>query len=105
MWLRRQHRSLHPRFQESLQGYVMLVSGHFQGFCRDLYTECFQNCAAVVSAAMRTTIQAQFAARLALDTGDPTIKSIRSDFERFGFRLDLREPPQEIRKSWLIWLT
>lgn len=25
---------------EILQGYVMLLSGHFQGFCRDLYSEC-----------------------------------------------------------------
>ena len=23
--------------EEALQGYVMLLSGHFQGFCRDLY--------------------------------------------------------------------
>ncbi len=27
---------------ETLQGYVMLLSGHFQGFCWDLYNECAQ---------------------------------------------------------------
>ncbi len=78
-----------PLAQESLQGYVMLVSGHFQGFCRDLYTECAQLCAAAVAATMRTTIQAQFAAGLLLNTGNPTNEIIRKDFERFGFLLDL----------------
>lgn len=78
-----------PLADESLQGYVMLVSGHFQGFCRDLYTECAQLCAAAVPASMRTTIQAQFAAGLALNTGNPITENIRKDFERFGFLLDL----------------
>jgi hypothetical protein len=75
--------------EESLQGYVMLVSGHFQGFCRDLYTECAQLCAAAVPATMRTTIQAQFAAELCLNKGNPTAEHIRKDFERFSFLLDL----------------
>jgi hypothetical protein len=78
-----------PLAQESLQGYVMLVSGHFQGYCRDLYTECAQLCVAAVPATMRTTLQAQFAAGLALNTGNPTVENIRKDFERFGFLLDL----------------
>jgi len=78
-----------PLAQESLQGYVMLVSGHFQGFCRDLYTECAQLCAAAVPASMRTTIQAQFAAGLALNAGNPSTENIRKDFERFSFLLDL----------------
>jgi hypothetical protein len=78
-----------PLAQESLQGYVMLVGGHFQGFCRDLYTECAQLCAAAVPATMRTTIQAQFAAGLALNNGNPTHEIIRKDFERFSFLLDL----------------
>jgi hypothetical protein len=78
-----------PLVQESLQGYVMLVSGHFQGFCRDLYTECLQICAAAVPPGLRTTIQAQFATELKLNTANPTIANIRKDFERFGFLLDL----------------
>ncbi len=67
----------------------MLISGHFQGFCRDLYTECVQHCAAAALATMRTTIQAQFSAGLALNSGNPTIANIRRDFERFDFHLDL----------------
>jgi len=38
---------------------------------------------------MRTTTQAQFAAGLALNTGNPTNENIRKDFERFSFLLDL----------------
>jgi hypothetical protein len=75
--------------EESLQGYVLLLSGHFQGFCRDLYTECSQLFAATLPLAMQATIQAQFAAGLALTVGNPTIGNVRKDFERFGFILDL----------------
>src|SRR5260221_10768979 len=78
-----------PLVQENLQGYVMLLSGHFQGFCRDLYTECAQICAVAVPAGLKTTVQAQFAAELRLNTGNPTVHNIRKDLERFGFVLDL----------------
>jgi hypothetical protein len=27
---------------ENYRGYVLLLSAHFQGFCRDLYAECAQ---------------------------------------------------------------
>ncbi len=78
-----------PLAQEGVQGYVMLVSGHFQGFCRDLYTECAQLCASAAPATLRPAIQAQFAAELAMNFGNPTNKNIRKDFQRFGFSLDL----------------
>ena len=78
-----------PLAQESLQGYVMLLSGHFQGFCRDLYTECVQLTAAAVPADMQTTVQLQFTSGLALNAGNPTVGNIRRDFERFDFLLDL----------------
>ena len=67
----------------------MLLSGHFQGFCRDLYTECSQICAAAVPPGLQTTVQAQFAAELKLNFGNPTVENIRRDFERFGFLLNL----------------
>ena len=78
-----------PLAQESLEGYVMLVSGHFQGFCRDLYSECAQVVVASLPASLGPTMQAQFGAELKLNTGNPTVESIRRDFERFGFALDL----------------
>jgi hypothetical protein len=67
----------------------MLLSGHFQGFCRDLYTECAQACVAAVVAGLQPALQAQFTAEIRLNTGNPTLENIRRDFERFGFLLDL----------------
>lgn len=67
----------------------MLLSGHFQGFCRDLYTECSQICAAALPAGLEAAVQAQFGAELRLNSGNPTVENIRRDFERFGFLLDL----------------
>jgi hypothetical protein len=95
-----------PLAQESLQGYVMLVSGHFQGFCRDLYTECAQICAAAAPAGLLATMQAQFAAQLKLNTGNPTVENIRKDFERFGFLLDLAgaDPANPVRITHLAHL-
>src|SRR5947209_2538169 len=67
----------------------MLVSGHFQGYCRDLYTECSQVCASTVPAGLSTTLQMQFGAELRLNSGNPTIENIRKDFERFDISLNL----------------
>jgi len=78
-----------PLAEESLQGLVMLLSGHFQGFCRDLYTECAQICAATVPLGLSDMVLAQFAAELKLDSMNPTVETIRKDFERFGFAFDL----------------
>lgn len=79
--------------EESLSGYVILLSGHFQGFCRDLYTECSQLLAATVPLALQATLQAQFSAELKINSNNPTIETIRRDFERFAFTLDFRVDP------------
>ena len=78
-----------PLSEAFLQGYVMLLSGHFQGFCRDLYTECSQILIAAVPANLKATVQFQSAAELRLNAGNPTVENIRKDFERFGFLVDL----------------
>ena len=75
--------------QESLQSYVLLLSGHFQGFCRDLYSECSQLCVNAVPAGLVAAIQAQCAAEIRLNTGNPTIETIRRDFQRFGSSFDV----------------
>jgi hypothetical protein len=79
--------------EESLRGYVMLLSGHFQGFCRDLYTECMQVFAAHVPLAHKATIQVQFTTELKLNSNNPTVETLRKDFERFGFVLDFVADP------------
>jgi hypothetical protein len=79
--------------EESLRGYVLLLSGHFQGFCRDLYTECSQLCAAAVPSGLASAVQAQFAGGLKLDSNNPNVETIRKDFERFACTLDFTVDP------------
>jgi hypothetical protein len=75
--------------EENLRGYVLLLSAHFQGFCRDLYTECAPIIASKVRPRLQLLIQAQFTAHRKLDHGNPTLPNLRADFERFGFILNL----------------
>jgi hypothetical protein len=79
--------------EESLRSYVMLLSGHFQGYCRDLYTECSQFVASSVTAGLAPTIQAQFSRELKLNSNNPTVETIKRDFERFAFTLDFAADP------------
>lgn len=79
-----------PAFvDETLRGFVMHLSAHFQGFCRDLYTECSQICIARMPAGLQAAAQAQFAAKLSLKNGNPNHANIKDDFGRFGFVLNL----------------
>jgi hypothetical protein len=79
-----------PRLvEENLRGYVLLLSAHFQGFCRDLYTEGAQVIVSKVRPSLQTLIQTQFATQLKLDHGNPNLQNLREDFGRFGFLLDL----------------
>ena len=74
---------------EALQSYVMLLSGHFQGFCRDLYSECSHAFVAALPTELEATILGQFLAELKVNSGNPMIENIRKDFERFGIVLNL----------------
>ena len=80
-----------PRFlDETLRGFVLHLSAHYQGLCRDLYTECSQICIASVPIGLKATTQAQFSAQLKLEKGNPTHDNMKRDFNRFGFLLDLQ---------------
>lgn len=82
--------------EENLRGYVVLLSAHFQGFCRDLYTEATVVIASKVRLALRTIIQEQFTAHRKLDHGNPTLEHLKEDFKRFGFTLDLTADPANL---------
>lgn len=78
-----------PRLsEENLRGYILLLSAHFQGFCRDLYTECAQIVGTTMPPALQFMVQTQFTASLALDRGNPNRDNIRKDFDRFGVPLN-----------------
>ena len=75
---------------ESLRGFVLHLSAHFQGFCRDLYSECSQTWIAAIPASFQPTAQAQFSTQLALEKGNPNHNNIKRDFDRFGIQVDLQ---------------
>lgn len=80
-----------PTFlDETLRGFVLHLSAHLQGFCRDLYTECAQIWIAAIPAGLQATAQAQFFAQLALEKGNPSHDNVKRDFSRFGFLLNLQ---------------
>jgi hypothetical protein len=73
---------------ENLRAYVMLLSAHLQGFCRDLHTECVQIVGLSVAPAMRLLIQLQCLAGRGLDGANPRFETLRKDFDRFGIDLN-----------------
>ena len=79
--------------EECLRGYVLLLSGHFQGFCRDLYTECVQAFTTTVPPVAKATVRTQFTTDLKLNIHNPTVETIRKDFERYNVFLDFGADP------------
>jgi hypothetical protein len=89
--------------EENLRGYIVLLSAHFQGFCRDLYTESAQFVASKVRPTLQALVQGQFTAHRALDHGNPNHHNLRKDFGRFGFALNLAaaDPANPVRLQHL----
>jgi hypothetical protein len=81
---------------ENLRGYVLLLSAHFQGFCRDLYTEGAQVIVARVRVSLRFLTLSQFTAHRKLDHGNPNVENLRADFGRFGLALNLAADPANV---------
>jgi hypothetical protein len=63
--------------------YAALLSSHFQGFCRDLHTECVEQVLAITPAHVEDVLSLQFLWGRALDKGNPNAGNIGSDFGRF----------------------
>lgn len=64
--------------EENLRGYVLLLSAHFQGFCRDLYTECALLVVSRVRPSLQVLVKYQFDEHRALDRGNPTIGNLKA---------------------------
>jgi len=76
--------------EENLCGYVLALSAHFQGFCRDLLTEASQVLVSKLRRpALETLFLVQFTARRKIDHGNPNLANLKADFKRFGFELNL----------------
>jgi len=68
--------------------YAMLLSSHFQRFCRDLHSEVILYvCAEVPVPWVQPMLRARLADGRKLDTGNPNPGNIGSDFKRFGLEI------------------
>src|SRR5260370_9166654 len=70
--------------QQINYSYAALLSSHFQGFCRDLHSECVDHVIAIVPAQLRIFMRAEFTWNRSLSRGNPHPGAIGSDFSRFG---------------------
>lgn len=80
--------------QQINQAYVMLLSSQFQGFCRDLHSECVDVLAHSIlltgttsASPLQKVLRLEFLHGRKLETGNPNPGNIGNDFNRFGFRL------------------
>src|SRR5947208_12741977 len=72
--------------QQINYSYVTLLSSHFQGFCRDLHSECVDHIVAAVPIQVRAFVRAEFLLNRSLDRGNPHPGGIGSDFNRLGIQ-------------------
>jgi hypothetical protein len=71
--------------QQINQAYAVLLSSQFQGFCRDLYSECANHLVAgVASPVLLALYLRNIEHSRKLDTGNPTPGNIGADFNRLG---------------------
>jgi hypothetical protein len=70
------------------QAYVVLLSGQFQGFCRELYGECVDYLIrATTPAPLQRLYVTEFGLHRRLDRGNPNPGNIGADFNRLGLEL------------------
>ncbi len=70
--------------QQINYAYAALLSSQFQGFCRDLHTECVRHIAGGGPPAYQGILQAEFLWNRSLSRGNPHPGAIGSDFNRLG---------------------
>jgi RiboL-PSP-HEPN len=71
--------------QQINRSYAVLLASHFQGFCRDLHSECVDHLtSAVTPAPLQPIVRAELTRHRQLDTKNSQPGSIGSDFGRLG---------------------
>jgi hypothetical protein len=71
--------------QQQNRAYVVLLAAQFQGFCRDLHTECVRKLVQATSpAGLHSILITEFSWNRKLDQGNPNPGNIGSDFRRLG---------------------
>jgi hypothetical protein len=71
--------------QQINRAYAVLLASHFQGFCRDLHSECIDHVAdSIPRAELRPVMRVEFTWNRQLDRGNAHSGSIGADFGRLG---------------------
>lgn len=70
--------------------YATLLSAHFQGFCRDLHSECVDSIVAITTVQLRIFVRTEFLWNRSLARGNPHPGAIGSDFNRLGINFWLQ---------------
>jgi hypothetical protein len=92
--------------QQVNQFYAVMLSSHFQAFCRDLHTECAESLVAPVSPPdLRRALYINAMHGRRLDTGNPNAGNIGADFNRLSLEfwpaVDVDHPRNPRRKALL----
>lgn len=88
------------------QAYVVLLSAQFQGFCRDLLSECADYLVVpVADIDLREMLRDNLLFGSKIDRGNPNAGNLGSDFNRFGLKfwsvVDAYRPQNFVRKAAL----
>lgn len=70
--------------QQINYSYAALLSSHFQGFCRDLHSECVERLISIVPVQLQDSLRQEFIWNRSLGRGNPHPGAIGSDFNRLG---------------------
>ena len=92
--------------QQINQAYSVLLSAQFQGFCRNLLSECADHLVVpVADSDLREMLRDNLLFGCKIDRGNPNPGNLGSDFNRFGLRfwsqVDIHRPQNPTRKAAL----
>jgi hypothetical protein len=74
--------------QQINRAYAVLLASQFQGFCRELHSECIESFLPPgVGTKWEEAIRRTFQATRKLDSGNPAPANIGMDFSRFGVKI------------------
>jgi hypothetical protein len=72
--------------QQINQSYLVLLSSHFQQFCRDLHSEGVDHLLGALTPTLLPIVQSEMTSDRKLDRGNPTPGNLGADFGRLGMR-------------------
>jgi hypothetical protein len=73
--------------QQINYAYAALLSSNFQGFCRDLHSECIDHIVSATPPGIQIFLRIEFVWNRTLDKGNAQPGGLGSDFNRLGIQL------------------